>query len=334
MIRVSAGIIRRKDGCVLICQRGEGRGNAGMWEFPGGKQEAGESAAACLRRELQEELSLPVSEPALLCTREAQGIVFDFLTCETDAEPVLTEHAAFAWVRPRALLGYQLCPADTGVAQALAVQDPPLRHFLWDFDGTLMDTYPATVRVFMDACARLHIDVSADYVLDLMKVNLNHCIRVVAQENGITFEEMNAVFREEEKTIRLDEVPPLPGIPETLRALYAAGGRHYLVTHRDHLAWEYLRTAGLRDLFDGGTLKEDGLPRKPAPDMVQAVLDRHGIDPAQAIMIGDRPLDTAAGRAAGTLSLMYDPDRRFPDDPAELRCEDGKELVDMLLGTF
>lgn len=332
MIRVSAGIIRRKDGCVLICQRGEGRGNAGLWEFPGGKQEAGESAADCLVRELREELSLTVTAPQLLCTREAQGITFDFLTCDADAEPALTEHAAYAWVRPRAMLGYAFCPADADVARALAVNDPPLRHFLWDFDGTLMDTYPATVRVFMDACRKLNIPADAARVLDLMKVNLNHCIRVTAEENGLSFDEMNAAFRLEEKTIRLDEVPPLPGIPETLRALHAAGGRHYLVTHRDHLAWAYLQEAGLRDLFDGGTLKEDGLPRKPAPDMVQAVLDRHGIDPAEAIMIGDRPLDTAAGRAAGTLSLMYDPDLRFPDDPAELRCEDGKELVGMLLG--
>lgn len=274
MIRVSAGIIRREDGCVLICRRGEGRLNASLWEFPGGKQEAGESAADCLMRELQEELSLPVTAPALLCTREAQGITFDFLACDTAAEPVLTEHTAYAWVKPRQLLQYDLCPVDRDVATALAVNDPPLRHFLWDFDGTLMDTYPATVRVFMDACRRLNIDISPDYVLDLMKDNLKRCIEQVARENGLTFEEMNAVFREEEKTIRLDEVPPLPGIPETLRALKALGGHHYLATHRDRLAWEYLRTAGLLDLFDGGILKDDGLPRKPAPDMVLAAIER------------------------------------------------------------
>ena len=91
MIRVSAGIIR-KEGKILICRRGQGRKHAGLWEFPGGKQEAGETAADCLARELQEELSLPITAPQLLCTREAEGIVFDFITCETSSEPVLTEH--------------------------------------------------------------------------------------------------------------------------------------------------------------------------------------------------------------------------------------------------
>ena len=61
MIEVAAGIIRRADGRVLICRRGEGRHHAHLWEFPGGKLEAGESAGACLARELMEELSLPVT---------------------------------------------------------------------------------------------------------------------------------------------------------------------------------------------------------------------------------------------------------------------------------
>ena len=64
MIRVSAGIIR-KEGKILICRRGQGRKHAGLWEFPGGKQEAGETAADCLARELQEELGIAASESDL-----------------------------------------------------------------------------------------------------------------------------------------------------------------------------------------------------------------------------------------------------------------------------
>ena len=331
MIRVSAGIIRR-EGKILICQRGEGRQNAGLWEFPGGKQEAGETAAVCLRRELQEELSLPVTEPRLLCTREAQGIVFDFLTCETNAEPVLTEHAAYEWIAPRQMLFRDFCPADTAVARALAVQDPPLMHFMWDFDGTLMDTYPAMVGAFRAACRRYGVEVAPDYALNLMKNNLGYCIRTVAEENGLDPVALRAAYDEEENAFPDSAVIPLPGIPETLRALHAMGGRHYLVTHRNGRAWRFLEASGLLELFAGGVTAEDKLPRKPQPDMVQAVLDRYGIDPATAIMIGDRPLDGEAGRNAGILSCMYDTENRFPDDAAELRCEDARGLVGLLVG--
>ena len=54
MMRVSAGIVRYPDERILICRRGEGRKNAHLWEFPGGKQEAGESPEDALRRELLE----------------------------------------------------------------------------------------------------------------------------------------------------------------------------------------------------------------------------------------------------------------------------------------
>ena len=52
MIEVSAGIVYDCEGRILICQRGEGRNNAHLWEFPGGKLEPGESPEDCLIREL------------------------------------------------------------------------------------------------------------------------------------------------------------------------------------------------------------------------------------------------------------------------------------------
>lgn len=60
MIQVAAGIIEDGRGNVLIAQRPPGKRLAGFWEFPGGKVEAGESAAQALVRELKEELELDV----------------------------------------------------------------------------------------------------------------------------------------------------------------------------------------------------------------------------------------------------------------------------------
>jgi 8-oxo-dGTP diphosphatase len=56
-VHVSAGLIVRA-GCVLACQRRADQTHPGKWEFPGGKREAGETMAECLRRELREELGI------------------------------------------------------------------------------------------------------------------------------------------------------------------------------------------------------------------------------------------------------------------------------------
>lgn len=331
MMEVAAGIIRREDGCILICKRGEGRHNAHLWEFPGGKLEAGETACACLRRELMEELSLPVDGLRVLCSREAEGILFHFIGGTTAAQPVLTEHEDCRFVTPREMLHYVFCPADTEIARTLALTQPPLRHFFWDFDGTVMDTYPGTVGAVIRAAKRMGITVDAWRALDLMKDNLPLCIRTIAEENGADTETLFALMREEEARIPLDDVKPVAGIPETLAALSAAGGRHYLVTHRDSLAIAYLRHTGLLSYFADWVVREDGFARKPAPDSLNHLLNKHGLDAAECIMIGDRPLDTAAGRNAGMLSLMLDEEGRFLDDAAELRADSARKLDELLL---
>jgi len=330
MIEVAAGIIRRKDGRVLICRRGEGRNHAHLWEFPGGKLEKGETPEACLARELMEELSLPVEKLQVVDTREAEGIRFHFVAGETAAQPVLTEHEAFAFVRPREMLRYAFCPADTAVACEMALQDPPLQHFFWDFDGTLMDTYPAMVAAFDRAFRRCGVEVAQSRILDLMKNSAMHCATVVGGENGLDAMMLMGLFRQEELRTAPEDIVPVRGIPQVLEELQALGGKHYLVTHRNSLALTWLETVGLLHYFADRVIAEDSFPRKPAPNSLLHLVHKHGLDPARCVMIGDRPLDTAAGRNAGMLSCMLDEEGRFPDDECELRTACAGNLAALL----
>ncbi len=322
MIQVSAGIIRREDGLVLICQRGEGRANAHLWEFPGGKLEEGESPCECLRRELMEELSLPVSHLRELCQSQAQGILFHFIEGTTSAVPILTEHEACAFVRCRDMLGYPFCPADTAIARRLALNDPPLRHFFWDFDGTLMDTYPAMTEALLRVSSDRGITLTGEAALALLKNSLSHALGTLGGDMGTLL----ADFRQYEKALLPGMIRPMPGIPEALAGL---PGRHYLVTHRTSDALDYLEAAGLGHFFADSVTGDDGFPRKPAPDGLLYLLRKHHLDAAACIMIGDRPLDTAAGRNAGMLSCLLDIENRFPDDPCELRASSGLELLSL-----
>lgn len=117
MIEVAAGVIRDELGRVLLCQRIGGK-LAGLWEFPGGKREPGESFEACLMRELMEELNLPVTPTGVSTPMpyEGDGLSIQFRFVEAlaaaDAPFMLRVHAAAVWVQPDALHHYPLCPAD------------------------------------------------------------------------------------------------------------------------------------------------------------------------------------------------------------------------------
>ena len=178
-MRVSAGLCFQGEK-IWIFKRGPGRKNAHLWEFPGGKEESGETPADCLVRELREELSLEVSPPQIVREADCEGIHFTFLRCEALNAPRCTEHEDCTLAEPRELLQYAFCPADTPVARALALNAPALTEFFWDFDGTLMDTYPGMVACFVRAAERVGIMAEPERVLTLMKDSLGACARACA----------------------------------------------------------------------------------------------------------------------------------------------------------
>ena len=325
MTEVSAGIVYDHAGRILICQRGEGRSNAHLWEFPGGKREPGENAAQCLVRELQEELSLPVTDVQEAAAYPWGGIGFTFLTARTDAQPVRTEHEDARFVTPRELLQYDFSPADVPMARKLAFAG--VRHAFWDFDGTLLDSYPAMVRAFIAGAADLGVSIAPARALTLMKDTLWRCCEVVGAENDIPATTLVEAFRRHEQAELERGLPPVEGIPETLAALAAQGVKHYVATHRDLQCRELLDKAGLLKYFSGFVTKEDGLPRKPAPDMLHHLMARHGLSPEACVMIGDRPLDTESGLAAGMLGVLIDPEGRFSGGAWDIRVADPREII-------
>ena len=111
---------------VLIAQRPEGKSLAGLWEFPGGKLEAGESPEAALIRELEEELGVSTKTACLAPVSFASHsyenfhLLMPLYVCRKwQGTPVSREHTALKWVRPQALRDYPMPPADEPLIAAL-----------------------------------------------------------------------------------------------------------------------------------------------------------------------------------------------------------------------
>jgi 8-oxo-dGTP diphosphatase len=119
LLLVVAAALVDADGRVLIAQRPEGKGMAGLWEFPGGKIEAGERPEESLIRELKEELEISVKEACLAPLAFASHRYEDFhllmplFICRRwEGAPRAVEHQAIRWVRPERLRDFPMPPAD------------------------------------------------------------------------------------------------------------------------------------------------------------------------------------------------------------------------------
>lgn len=119
IVLVSAVALIDVDGRVLLAQRPEGKSMSGLWEFPGGKVEAGETPEAALIRELQEELGIDTWASCLAPLTFASHSYDDFhllmplYACRKwSGIPQSRENQALKWVNAKDLKTYPMPPAD------------------------------------------------------------------------------------------------------------------------------------------------------------------------------------------------------------------------------
>ena len=98
-----------------VCRRPPHKRHGGLWEFPGGKCEPGESDAAAVRREMHEELGvlvLEVGAQRFAITDPGSPYLIAFVPAEIDGEPICHEHTALLWATPAELAALALAPSD------------------------------------------------------------------------------------------------------------------------------------------------------------------------------------------------------------------------------
>jgi 8-oxo-dGTP diphosphatase len=112
--RVIAAVIARGNR-LLVCQRPKHKRHGGLWEFPGGKVEPGETDEAAARRELQEELGIEVNRVAdveFAIADPNSSFFIAFAPVHISGEPACHEHEALAWYTPEELASLDLAPSD------------------------------------------------------------------------------------------------------------------------------------------------------------------------------------------------------------------------------
>ena len=124
IIHAAIAVIER-DGHILICQRQPHDSFGGLWEFPGGKREQGETWEVCLHRELLEEVGVTVRNVTPFGWMRHQFrdglVVFKIFRCALAVgEPKALEAQQVKWIRPSELSDYQFPPANKGMLARLS----------------------------------------------------------------------------------------------------------------------------------------------------------------------------------------------------------------------
>ena len=197
------------------------------------------------------------------------------------------------------------------------------QHFFYDFDGMLADTYPHSAHTFAVAMRQLRGE----------EINISEAFDLFNVSYATAFDHYRVTDEEKRFFQRLNEdltVPPLPALiphAETvLREAMARGCKNYIYTNRGDFLFQYLDFFGIHDCFTDFIIEA----KKPNPASLLAMIERHGLNPSECVVVGDRAIDVEGGRRAGVDGILFNPIGRVKEHCAKFVIRELSELYRFL----
>ena len=189
-----------------------------------------------------------------------------------------------------------------------------MKNYIWDFDGTLFDTYPAMVDGAWQALKDLKKKIEKKEIYFKMK---KYSTSYLINESNLNAKEFNELFHRYEKE-STEVSRPFPETKQVLEMLKDNGGRHFILTHRlTESTWGLLKEHRLAHLIEEVVGIDQDFPRKPNPASLNYLIDTFHLERTDTMMIGDRRLDIEAGKNAGVATCLYDIDHFLGAIPAD-----------------
>ena len=178
-------------------------------------------------------------------------------------------------------------------------------HFIFDFDGTLSDSYPSFFKAGRAVADRFGVSVTDEYIRETLKWKT--AVYFFESLNlGDKQKEAHYTFNVIKRDLLRNEATPLEGADELLDRICSAGGVCYIYSHSGEIVIDQCKKWGLDRYITDYFLNSAKYPRKPAPDALLALVEKHGLDISRCVMIGDRDIDVLAGKNAGMDGILLD----------------------------
>lgn len=175
--------------------------------------------------------------------------------------------------------------------------------FIWDFDGTLVDSYEAIGQALQVTYAHYGLAFDEQWIMDfIIKESVKALLYQVAKEQELDFAELSAFFKKEQEA-RDYLINPMPHLTEVLVATKQKGVTHFVYTHKGITANDVLERLGVRQYFTEVVTSANGFARKPEPEAINYLLEKYDLDKTSTYYVGDRRLDVEAAENAGIKSI-------------------------------
>ena len=204
-----------------------------------------------------------------------------------------------------------------------------MKLFIWDFDGTLVDTYPYSVRSMQRVLEEHGHAATYAEILEQMMENIPVALEYFTEKFQIP--ELSDRFWEYQQQGAQNPVVLFEDVLDVLHRIREIGGKNLIFTNRNESIFPMLEKAGIADEFDEVvTTLHPSFAWKPAPDAIRYLMDAHGGTTENTVMIGDRVCDLGSAWNAGckTCHLLTPAVPQYP--PCDWRIQNFREMLELL----
>ncbi|WP_325200327.1 HAD-IA family hydrolase [Oscillibacter sp.] len=181
------------------------------------------------------------------------------------------------------------------------------KAFIWDLDGTLLDSYGVIVSSLRQTLEELGVPMEeAEIRRRATAGSVSDVVNCASAATGRTFQEIKGRYSEISGG-RYLEIAAMSHAREALEETAALGAVHFVYTHRGSTTAPVLENLGLDRFFKEVVSSLNGFPRKPAPDALLYLLEKHRLERDRVYYVGDRTLDVDCAKNAGVRSVLYSP---------------------------
>ncbi|CTM15571.1 HAD-superfamily hydrolase, subfamily IA, variant 1 [Streptococcus pneumoniae] len=177
--------------------------------------------------------------------------------------------------------------------------------FIWDLDGTLLDSYEAILSGIEETFAQFSIPYDKEKVREfIFKYSVQDLLVRVAEDRNLDVEVLNQV-RAQSLAEKNAQVVLMPGAREVLAWADESGIQQFIYTHKGNNDFTILKDLGVESYFTEILTSQSGFVRKPSPEAATYLLDKYQLNSDNTYYIGDRTLDVEFAQNSGIQSINF-----------------------------
>ena len=177
--------------------------------------------------------------------------------------------------------------------------------FIWDLDGTLLDSYEAILSGIEETFGQFSIPYDKEKVREfILKFSVQDLLEKVAEKRKLDVEVLNQV-RAQNLAEKNAQVVLMPGAREVLDWADETGIQQFVYTHKGDNALTILRDLGLESYFTEILTSQSGFARKPSSEAATYLLGKYQLDSEKTYYIGDRTLDVEFAQNSRIQSINF-----------------------------